>query len=111
MWDTLLISILLILIMVNVIPKLFPIIEGNTGTSTSSEALATSQKAAGTIQQIKDQFQKVLDALGGDINDLYTQLDDDVNTNTQNVSDYNSTVSQNTDPYASGAYSETGNAT
>ena len=107
MFDTLLIAVLLTVILFNFIPKLFPIIEGNT---TTDDALSKSQEQAGVIQYLKDTLQKTLDALGGDINDLYTQLDTDVTDNAQNISDYQAAVSQNTDPYSSGAYTETGNA-
>ena len=104
MFDRVLIAILLVFILYNLIPNIFPVIEGNT-----SSASVMTQQTAGNIQYLKEKLQKTLDLFDGNINDVYEQVDNDADTNTQNINDYRNATSVDTDPYSSGAYTETGN--
>ena len=64
---------------------LSPVIEGNTD---ATDPTTMSQQQAGTIQYLKNKVEETLDNLGGNVNDLLSQVSEDNQTNSQNISDY-----------------------
>ena len=102
----LLTAILLLCLLVGAAAAITPVIEGNTD---ATDPTTVSQQQAGTIQYLKGKVDKTLDDLGGNVDDLLSKLNDDLQTNSQNISDYQTATAHDTDPYSSGAYSKTGN--